>query len=156
MLVILQTAGEEVAHKVDDFIVKIRGVALLNGRIIFINDNNCFAAMMLTKEQRKSSQGRFKIHGTCIALSDLTKQFLFIGIQLGTGFEFNMPLKFLRNQLADFGKGLLPGGIFHIFEGKEYNGILALIGGIFFTALPDQFILKVFTGILVGLFKEDT
>ena len=28
-----------------------------------------------------------------------------------------MPLEFLGNQLADLGKGLLPGGVFHILEG---------------------------------------
>ena len=30
-----------------------------------------------------------------------------------------MPLKLQRNQLADLGQGLFPGGIFHILEGQE-------------------------------------
>lgn len=53
--VVLQTAGEEVAHEVDDCIVKIRCVALLNGRIIFINNDNRLVAVVLKLRTGKGS-----------------------------------------------------------------------------------------------------
>ena len=128
----------------------------MNGCIIFVDNDDRLASVMLAEEQRKGSQGRFKIHWTGIAPCDLAVQYLFVGIQSGTGLQLDMPLEFLRNQLGNLGKGLLPGGIFHILEREVDNGILTLIGGVFFTALPDQLILEVLTCVFASLFKKDT
>ena len=60
--IVLEGAGEETAEKADGLIVVIAGISLLNGCVVFVNDDHCFLAVMLVKHrgqhcQRAGEQG---------------------------------------------------------------------------------------------------
>ena len=53
MGIVLQAPGEEVPHEAHNFIVEIAAVSLLDGRVIFIDDDHCFLVMVLMQQQGK-------------------------------------------------------------------------------------------------------
>ena len=53
MRIVFQTAGEQVSHESDDRVVETAHMALLNGSVIFVNDDDGGNIMVLMKKQRQ-------------------------------------------------------------------------------------------------------
>ena len=70
MTVILQAAGEQIAHEQDDLIVKAPGMALLDRGVIFVYDDNRRDLVMLVEHAGQGQQRAGKLHIACCPLHD--------------------------------------------------------------------------------------
>ena len=153
VLIILEPAGKQVPHKPDDLVVIVLLIALLDGGVVLVNDDNGRNGIVLVQHSGQVQQCRSQLY-----LADLAVCQLFIGlfailVALIAGQQFFVPPGLLCENIPDGRKGLLPSVELHILEGQEDHGILALIIPVLLAAGPDLLIPEVDGGILVALFK---
>ena len=56
VLVIFQSAGKQVAHKSDNFVIKALDMSLLDRRVVFVDDNNRRNTVIFVKHHRQISK----------------------------------------------------------------------------------------------------
>ena len=56
VLIVLQSAGKQVAHKPDNFVIKALDMSLLDRRIVFVDNNNRRNTVIFVKHHRQISQ----------------------------------------------------------------------------------------------------
>ena len=154
MRIILQTTGEQVSHEPDDRVVEAAHMALLNGSVIFVNDDDRCDIVVLMEEQRQCPQGHLIFHfvsGFCCKKGI----FLFFVItKRRAGCQLVVTAEFLCDQLLERLIGFFPRGVFNILEGQEDHRVLSMVGKIGFSAGPDFLISEVNGSVLGRLFKE--
>jgi len=152
--IVLQTAGEQVSHESDDRVVKTAHMALLNGSIIFVNDDDRCDIVVLMEEQRQCPQGHLIFHfvsGFCCKKG----VFLFFVItKCGAGCQLIVTAEFLCDQLLERLIGFFPRGVFNILKGQKNHRILSMVGKIGSSAGPDFLISEVNGSVLGRLFEE--
>ena len=154
MRIVLQTTGEQVSHEPDDRVVEAAHMTLLNGSIIFVNDDDRCDSVVLMEEQRQCPQGHLIFHfvsGFCCKKGI----FLFFVItKCGTGCQLVVTAEFLCDQLLERLIGFFPRGVFNILEGQEDHRVLSMVSKIGFSAEPDFLISEVNGSVLGRLFEE--
>ena len=154
MRIIFQTTGEQVSHESDDRVVEAAHMTLLNGSIIFVNDDDRCSVVVLMEKQRQCPQRHLIFHfvsGFCCK----KRIFLFFVItKRGAGCQLVVAAEFLRDQLLERLISFFPRGVFDILEGQEDHRVLSMVGKIGFSAGPDFLISEVNGGVLGRLFEE--
>ena len=153
MLVILEPAGKQIPHKLDDLVVVVLLVALLAGCVVFIDDDNGRNAIVLVQHSGQVQQRRRQFHLADLAVRQLFIRLFAVLVAFVAGQQLFVPPGLLCENVPDGRKGLLPSVELHILEGQEDHRVLALIILVLLAAGPDLLILEVDGGILVALFK---
>ena len=153
MRIVFQTTGEQVSHESDDRVVEAAHMTLLNGSIIFVNDDDRCNAVVLMDEQRQCPQGHLIFHfvsGFCCK----KRIFLFFVITKRRAGCQLVVAEFLRDQLLERLIGFFPRGVFNILKGQEDHRVLSMVGKIGSSAGPDFLISEVNGSVLGRLFEE--
>ena len=154
MRIVLQATGEQIAHKSNDSIIETVHMSLLDGSIVFVNDDDGGNIMVLMKQQRQCPQGHLIIHFISSFCCENGVFLFFVITERRTGGQFIVTAEFLRDQLLERLIGFFPRGVFNILEGQEDHRILSMVGKIGFSAGPDFLISEVNGSVLGRLFEE--
>ena len=155
MGIVLQTAGEQVAHEADDLIVEATHMALLDGRVVLVDDDDGSHIVVGMEHPGYIFKGHGHICPVGGTVQILRQRFLFVLAQAAAGQKLAVPFKFVAQELADLPVSLLPAFTLHILEGHIDNGIAALVPAVLAAAGPDLLVPEIDRGILAGLFKEN-
>ena len=154
MRIVLQPTGEQVSHESDDRVIEAAHMTLLNGSIIFVNDDDRCDIVVLMEEQRQCPQGHlifYFVSGFCCKKGILL---FFVITKRRAGCQLVVAAEFLRDQLLERLIGFFPRGVFNILEGQEDYRVLSMMGKIGFSAGPDFLISEVNGSVLGHLFEE--
>ena len=154
MRIVLQTAGKQIAHKSNDSIIETVHMSLLDGSIVFVNDDDGGNIMVLMKQQRQCPQGHLIIHFISSFCCENGVFLFFVITERRTGGQFIVTAEFLCDQLFERLIGFFPRGVFNILEGQEDHRVLSMVGKIGFSAGPDFLISEVNGSVLGRLFEE--
>ena len=154
MRIVLQTAGKQIAHKSNDRIIETVHMSLLDGSIVFVNDDDGGNIMVLMKKQRQCSQGHLIFHFVSSFCCKKGIFLFFVITKRGAGCQLVVAAEFLCDQLLERLIGFFPRGVFNILEGQKNHRILSMVGKIGFSAGPDFLISEVNGSVLGRLFEE--
>ena len=154
MRIVLQTAGKQIAHKSNDSIIETVHMSLLDGSIVFVNDDDGGNIMVLMKQQRQCPQGHLIIHFISSFCCENGVFLFFVITERRTGGQFIVTAEFLRDQLLERLIGFFPRSIFHVLKSQKNHRILSVMDTVGFSAEPDFLISEVNGSVLGRLFKE--
>ena len=154
MRIVLQATGEQIAHKSNDSIIETVHMSLLDGSIVFVNDNDGGNIMVLMKQQRQCPQGHLIIHFISSFCCENGVFLFFVITERRTGGQFIVTAEFLRDQLLERLIGFFPRSIFHVLKSQKNHRILSVMDTVGFSAEPDFLVSEVNGCVLGRLFEE--
>lgn len=137
-------------------LIKPVHMALLDGRIVFVDDDDWGGFMVLVEQQRQRPQGHLIVHLIRRFRCEAGKFHLLVIAEGRTGGELVVTAKFLGDKLLQRLVGLLPGGIFYILEGEKNDRICSLVPTVGRSTEPDFLIFEINGGVLARFFEEGT
>ncbi len=152
--IVLERAGEQVAHEGNDLVVVAAGIALLNWRIVFVNDDDGLDAVMLAqhgREQRKRAGKRYFIR---LIVDDRPESLLLHRIACRAVQQLAVTGILAADDGGDVLEGVLPRSVFHVLERQVDHGVFALEGAIVVATGPDGLVLEIDGGVLLAALKE--
>ena len=129
-------------------------MSLLDGSIVFVNDDDGGNIMVLMKQQRQCPQGHLIIHFISSFCCENGVFLFFVITERRTGGQFIVTAEFLRDQLLERLIGFFPRSIFHVLKRQENHRILSVMGTVGFPAKPDFLVSEVNGCVLGRLFEE--
>ena len=156
MLVILEAAGKQIPHKGDSLIIKAQHVSLLNGNVVFVNDDDRRDSVMNVQHLRKHQKRVHQLALRGLSCDDfLVIRFLAWAAFVAVG-QFSVALEFIDKEKTNILQGIRPGGHFTIFKSEKNHRKRALVLAIAIPAAPDLRIPEIDRSVLLRLFKEGT
>ena len=154
MLVILEAAGKQIPHKGDGLVIEALRVSLLNGNVVFVNDDDRRDSVMNVQHLREHQKRVHQLAFCGFSRDDLLIIRPFAGAAFVTVGQFPVALEFIDKEEADILQRIRPGGHFTIFKGEKNHRKRALVLAIAIPAAPDLRISEIDRSVLLCLLEE--
>ena len=150
VLVVLESAGEQVADEEHHVVVEAAGMPLLDRSIVFVDDHHGLDAVVVVQHLGEHHQRKHEVVAVSLALRDFL-----IEIEIGVlgGGKLAVALVLHADQHGDQVVGFCPGSALDILEGQEDHRVLALMRTIGFTTGPDFPVGKIPGSVLSGFLE---
>ena len=154
MRVILEAAGEEIAHKAHDIFVEALQMPLLDRRIVFVDDDDGGDPVVHMEHLGQDQQRVHHLGFGGLSGDDLLVICLVAVVAFRALGQLAVPLEFIGQQKADARQRIRPALQLGVLEGDENDRVFPLIAAILLPALPDLFVPEVYGGVLISLLEE--
>lgn len=152
--IILEGPGEQVAHEANYLFIEPGCVALLDGRVVLIDDNNGWFPVMDVKHIGKVLQSSGQPHLGDRAIQDAAEVAFVIFRAPVTVEQRDVSAVFSGDHIPHGLVSLFPGWEFHILECDKDNRVLPLFFAVFCPAIPDLHTFKIFCCVFLRELKK--